>query len=79
LTKATGSPLEEAAADPPVGPGVGVQPGDEDDAGDAVVEQRVDVLLLADASRALLAQHRGEPLLGQHPVVTWANKGKICC
>ena len=48
-----------------VGGGVGVQPGDEDDAGDVTVQQQLDVLVLGHATRTLRTQHGRIALLGQ--------------
>jgi hypothetical protein len=48
-----------------VGAGVGVQPGDEDDPGDAALEQHFDVLVLGNAGRCLGTQHRRVTALGQ--------------
>ena len=47
--------------------GVGVQPGDEDDAADLPVEQHLDVLVLGDAAGGLGAQHRGVAAAGPAP------------
>lgn len=44
---------------------VGVQAGDEQDAGDVALAQDLDVLVLGRAARDLSAQHGGEPGTGE--------------
>ena len=58
--------LDQRAVTLVVGLGVGVPARHEDDPGDAVVEQGLDVLVLGDAAGRLGAEHGREPPAGQH-------------
>jgi hypothetical protein len=66
LTSTSGiSQLAQPEVAREIGFGVGVQPGDVDDAADAVVEQQLDVFVLVHSPGGLGAQDRRIALPGQ--------------
>ena len=60
-----------------VGGGVGVQAGDEDDAGDLPVQQHLHVLVLGHPAGVWVHSTGVKPLCARVDSITWAKAGKI--